>query len=194
MALTILDNDPEMVETVGRVGIKVYYGDASRSELLHAAGCARARLFVLAIDDAEMATATARAVQAHFPHLTILARARDRAHYFELKAMGIRFVHREQFAAAYELGIDAMRALGVRAYTARRRAQLWRTHEQRVLDDLADDWAQDRTRYFARVKAALADVEELLRAEAPGALPDRDAAWATAPRRADASTDSDSTG
>ena len=190
ISLTILDHDAEMVETVARVGIKVYYGDASRAELLHAAGCAKATLFVLAIDDAEMATATVRTVQAHFPNLTILARARNRAHYFELKSLGIEIVHREQFAASFELGVDALRALGVRAYTAQRRAQLWRNHERRVLDDLAGDWRDDRTRYFARAKAALADVEELLRAEDPGAL--RDDGWDTAQRRADTSTDSDS--
>jgi len=190
VSLTILDHDPETVEMVGRVGIKVYYGDASRAELLHAAGCARARLFVLAIDDHEMATATVRAVQHHFPHLVILARAHNRAHYFELKAMGVGIVHREQFAASFELGIDALRALGVRAYTAHRRAHAWRVHEQRVLDELADDWAADRTRYFARAKAALEEAERLLRAEDPGAIRDRDAAWDTAPRRADTSTDS----
>ena len=192
ISLTILDHDAEMVETVGRVGIKVYYGDASRAELLRAAGCAKATLFVLAIDDAERATATARTVQAEFPNLKILARARDRAHYFELKALGIESVHREQFAASFELGIDALRALGVRAYTAQRRARLWRNHERRVLDELADDWRDDRPRYFARAKAALADVEELLRAEDPGSVRD-DAAWDTAPRRADSSTDSSDT-
>ena len=191
VSLTILDHDAEMVETIGRVGIKVYYGDATRAELLRAAGCAKAKLFVLAIDDPEKATECARMVQRHFPQLTILARARNRAHYFELKALGIDIVHREQFAASYELGVDALRALGMRAYTAQRRAQLWRTHEKRMLDELADDWAQDRARYFARQKAALSDVEELLRAEDPARLHDVDSAWDTAPRRVDASTDSD---
>lgn len=190
VSLTILDHDAEMVETIGKVGIKVYYGDATRAELLRAAGCAKAKLFVLAIDDPEKATECARTVQRHFPQLTILARARNRAHYFELKALGIELVHREQFAASYELGIDALRALGMRAYTAQRKAQLWRTHEKRVLDDLAGDWAGDRVRYFARQKAALADVENLLRAEDPGRLRD-DGAWDTAPRRDDTSTDTE---
>ncbi len=190
--LTILDLDPAMVEIVGRVGIKVYYGDASREELLRAAGCARARLFVVAVDDHDVAIAIVRAVQAHFPHLTILARAINRAHYFELKAMGVSVVHREQFAASFELGIDALRALGVRAYTAHRRAQAWRAHEQRVLDELALVWGKDEARYFARARAALDEAEQLLRVEDPGALRDRDAAWDTEPRRADRSADGES--
>ncbi|HVV83954.1 MAG TPA: monovalent cation:proton antiporter-2 (CPA2) family protein [Kofleriaceae bacterium] len=193
VTLTILDLDPDVVDMVGRVGIKVHYGDASREELLRAAGCEQAKLFVLAVDKHDVAVAIARTVQAHFPHLTILARARNRAHYFELRELGVPYVHREQFAAGFELGVDALRALGMRAYTAHRRAQAWRTHERKVLDELAGHWGRDQARYFARARAALDEAEQLLRAEDPAAARDRDAAWDAAPRRADTSTDSEST-
>jgi monovalent cation:proton antiporter-2 (CPA2) family protein len=192
VSLTILDHDPATVEMLGRVGIKVYYGDASRAELLHAAGCARAKLFVVAVDDPEQAVTLVRTVQRHFPDLIILARAHNRAHYFELRALGVESVHREQFASAFDLGVDALRALGVRAYTAHRRAHAWRVHEREVLDELALHWGKDEARYFARARAALAEDEELLRAEDPRAIRDRDAAWDNAPRRADSSTDSES--
>lgn len=189
--MTVLDLDPAVVEMLGRLGMKVHYGDASRPELLHAAGCARARLFVIAVDEPEVAVTIARAVAHHFPHLTILARARDRATYYELRALGIGVVHREQFAAAWELGTDALRALGLRAYTAHRQARAWRAHDQRVLDELARDWREDEGRYFARARAALAEAEELLRAEDPAAARARAEAWAVAPARLDRSGDSD---
>ena len=190
--LTILDQDPAVAEMVARVGIKVHYGDASRSELLRAAGCEKARVFVVAVDDHDQAMAIVRAVQHHFPHLTILARAHNRAHYFELRALGVRLVHREQFAAAFELGVDALRALGVRAYTAHRRAHAWRVHEHATLEALAADWGKDDARYFARWRAAHDEAEALLREDEARARRDRDAAWDAAPRRADSSTDSDS--
>src|SRR5262249_45588169 len=100
ISMTILDLDPEMVDIVGRLGIKVYYGDASRIDLLHAAGCARAKLFVLAVDDAEVATKIAENVRHEFPHLTVLARARDRPHYWELRRLGVGRVFRETFGSA----------------------------------------------------------------------------------------------
>ena len=82
---TVLDLDPEIVDILGRLGVKVYYGDASRLELLEAAGCARARLFVVAVDEQEVANAITETVRKHFPDLPIIARARDRVHYFELR-------------------------------------------------------------------------------------------------------------
>nr|MBA3456759.1 cation:proton antiporter [Deltaproteobacteria bacterium] len=116
--VTILDLDPEMVDVLGRLGIKVYYGDASRIDLLHAAGVEHCRLFVLAVDDKEEATKIAENVRHHFPKVPILARCRDRGHYWELRALGVRKVFRETFSSAYETGIEALKVLGYRAHTA----------------------------------------------------------------------------
>lgn len=110
--MTILDLDPTMIDILSRLGIKACCGDASRTELLHAAGCARARLFVLAVDDPAEATRIAGRVRHHFPHLTILVRWRNRQHYWELRKLGVTKVFRETFAASYETGIAALRELG----------------------------------------------------------------------------------
>jgi glutathione-regulated potassium-efflux system ancillary protein KefC len=114
IASTVLDLDPQMVDILGRLGVKVYYGDASRLDLLNAAGCGRAKLFVLAVDDMEVANHIAATVRKHFPTLRILARARNRPHYYQLRRLGIEVVHRETFASAYEMGIAALRELGYR--------------------------------------------------------------------------------
>jgi glutathione-regulated potassium-efflux system ancillary protein KefC len=183
--LTILDLDPEMVDILGRLGIKVYYGDASRVDLLHAAGCEHARLFVLAVDDAAVATRIAESVRQHFPHLTILARCVDRPHYFALRKLGVRKVFRETFGSAYETGIEALKHLGYRAHTAHRLARRWRDHEESVIEELGDLWRDDRATYFQRAKGALEEAERLMRDEDPTVYADRDAGWDNESLRAD---------
>ena len=175
--MTVLDLDPEMVDVLGRLGIKVYYGDASRVELLEAAGCARAKLFVLAVDEPEEALRIAHAVKQQFPHLRIIARARDRPHAVELRRLGIADVHRETFAAGFEAAIGALRALGYRAYTAHRLAQRWRDHEERELGELVALWGQGDDVVFARARFSMQEAERLMREEDPTVYEERDAAW-----------------
>jgi glutathione-regulated potassium-efflux system ancillary protein KefC len=188
--VTILDLDPEMVEIVGRLGVKVYYGDASRTDLLHAAGCGRARLFVLAVDDAATATKIAENVRHHFPKLTILARCRDRPHYWELRRLGCQRVFRETFSSAYETGIAALQVLGYRANTAHRLARRWRDHEEKVLEELGELWGKgDRDTYFRRTRGAMEEAERLMREEDPTVFEERDAAWDNESLRADRKVD-----
>jgi voltage-gated potassium channel Kch len=184
--LTILDLDPEMVDVVGRLGIKVYYGDASRIDLLHAAGCANARLFVLAVDDKDQATAIARNVREQFPKLEILARCRDRPHYWELRSLGVQRVFRETFGSAYETGIAALQVLGYRAHTALRLARKWRDHEEHLLEELGEVWGSgDRDSYFARQRNGMEEAERLMRQEDPKVFVSRDAGWDNESLRAD---------
>lgn len=175
--MTVLDLDGEMVDVLGRLGVKVHYGDASRPDLLEAAGCARAELFVLAIDDAEQALAVAHAVRTAYPHLKIIARARDRPGYVELRKAGVSEVHRETFAAAYETGIASLRALGFRAHTAHRLARRWRDHEEREIEELIAIWGESEDVRFAKARAAMQEAERLMREEDPTVYGTRDAAW-----------------
>jgi monovalent cation:proton antiporter-2 (CPA2) family protein len=187
IGMTILDLDPEMVEIVSRLGVKVYYGDASRVDLLHAAGCERAKLFVLAVDDKEEATRIAENVRHHFPHLRILARARDRAHYWELRKLGCHKVFRETFGSAYEAGIESLIEVGFRAHTAHRLARRWRDHEEKTLEELGQYWGSKD--YFTRAKLAMDEAERLMRDEDPTVYVDRDGAWDNEALRADRAAD-----
>ena len=90
---------------------KVYYGDASRLELLHAAKAGEAKLFVLAIDDVEASVKTAEVVRKHFPDLPVLARARNRVHYFRLRDLGIKAIYRETFPASLEGQLEVQYAM-----------------------------------------------------------------------------------
>ncbi len=190
--VTILDLDPEMVDILGRLGIKVYYGDASRTDLLHAAGLSHARLFVLAVDDKAEATKIVENVRHHFPKIPIIARCRDRQHYWELRALGVKKVFRETFSSAYETGIEALIQLGYRAHTAHRLARKWRDHEEKVLDELGELWNQDRESYFQKVRTGLDEAERLMRDEDPQVYVERDGGWDNESLRADTKIDEQS--
>ncbi|HEY4059632.1 MAG TPA: monovalent cation:proton antiporter-2 (CPA2) family protein [Kofleriaceae bacterium] len=183
--VTILDLDPEMVDILGRLGVKVYYGDASRVDLLHAAGVQHAKLFVLAVDDKAQATQIAEQVRHHFPDVPILARARDRQHYWELRKLGVQKVFRETFAAAWETATEALKVMGYRAHTALRIARKWRAHEEQVLEELGDLWGTDQKAYFTKVRSNLDEAERLMRDVDPNALTDSDGAWDNESLRAD---------
>jgi monovalent cation:proton antiporter-2 (CPA2) family protein len=183
--VTILDLDPEMVDILGRLGVKVYYGDASRVDLLHAAGVQHAKLFVLAVDDKAQATQIAEQVRHHFPDVPILARARDRQHYWELRKLGVQKVFRETFAAAWETSIEALKVMGYRAHTALRIARRWRDHEEQVLEELGELWGTDQKAYFTKVRANLDEAERLMRDVDPSVMTDSDGAWDNESLRAD---------
>jgi len=174
---TVLDLDPEMVDVLGRLGVKVHYGDAARPELLHAAGCERAKLFVLAIDDPEQAHEVAATVRKHYPNLPILARARSRTEWHQLRRLGIRDVWRETYGSAFEMGIAAMRALGLRAHTAHRLAWIWRRHEEGAIEKLDALWGGEQGAYFAAARRTLQESEQVMRGEDPVVFDARDAAW-----------------
>jgi monovalent cation:proton antiporter-2 (CPA2) family protein len=184
---TILDHDADIIEGVRRVGLHVHYGDATRLELLHAAGCARARLFVLAVDDREMSLRIARALRTHFPNLAIVARAFDRIHYFELKKLGVEHVFRETFGSALEAGVATLRGLGMRAHQAHRAGQAYRVHDERSLAHLLELWGGDEATYFDAARRATEEAEKLLREATPSALAEGDGAFDNDALRADAS-------
>lgn len=188
---TVLDLDPSMVDLLRRLGTKVYYGDAKRLELLHAAGCERARLFVLAIDDPHQARDVASTVRKHFPGLPILARARGRAQWHELRRLGIEHVWRETYGSAYEMGIAAMVALGRRAHTAHRLAARWRRHEEASIEKLHALWGGDEATYFDAARRVLAESERVMREEREILPQQRDAGWDNDALRAELPDDRD---
>lgn len=113
IGFTALESNPEQVEVVRRYGNKVYFGDASKIELLRAAGTGKARLFVLAIEDVERSMATAKTVRHYFPELRILARARDRHHAHLLMDLGITMIYRDTFQAGMELTRGLLQQLDI---------------------------------------------------------------------------------
>ena len=131
---TALEASYQQVDFVRRFGGKVYYGDASRLELLEAAKTGDARLFVLAIDDVEASVKTAEVVRKHYPQVPILARARNRVHLFRLRDLGIKLIWRETFPASLEMARDALLSLGFDAAASDRALALFRQHDERQIE------------------------------------------------------------
>jgi monovalent cation:proton antiporter-2 (CPA2) family protein len=154
---TLLDHDAGQIEMVGRFGNKVFYGDASRTELLRSAGAARAKILVVAIDDQDKAVRMVEATRQAFPHLKILARSIDRPHTYELIRAGVDFFARETFGSALATGEEALRLLGVTDERARRMASTFEKHDTEGLYKLYDVWGDDEAYGFRLGK----NVEEL---------------------------------
>jgi glutathione-regulated potassium-efflux system ancillary protein KefC/glutathione-regulated potassium-efflux system protein KefB len=131
---TALEANYAQVDFVRRFGNRIYYGDASRLELLHAAKADEAKLFVLAIDDIEGSIKTAAVVRKHFPELEIIARARNRVHYFRLRDLGVRVIHRDTFPASLDAAREALLKLGFDTDGAQRAVTLFREHDESQLD------------------------------------------------------------
>ena len=169
ITFTALEISYQQVDFVRRFGNKIYYGDASRLELLHAAKTGEAKLFVLAIDDVEASVKTATVVRTHFPNLQILARARNRVHYFRLRDLGIKTIYRETFPASLEVARQALLRIGFGVAAAERATALFKQHDEAQLDQqyaLQHDEAQ----LIQTVKEAADQLKELFEADATGPL------------------------
>ena len=138
--VVVLDQDPDTIENLSKLGIRTYYGDATRPDLLHAAGLDEARVFIAAIDDREKQTALVEHVARTYPHVIILARARDRHHVYELETAGAHFVERELFEGALRLGREALHQMGAHPFRAELQSRTFRRHDLDMLNELRDRW------------------------------------------------------
>ena len=161
---TALEASYAQVDFVRRYGNRIYYGDASRLELLHAAKAGDARLFVLAIDDVEASIKTATVVRRHFPDLDILARARNRVHYFRLRDLGVRAIYRDTFPASLDVAHQALLKLGFGVADAQRAVNLFREHDQVQLET---QYAvhHDENQLIQTAQQAAAQLRELFEAD-----------------------------
>ena len=131
--LTVLDIDAAQVDSLRRFGVKVYYGDASRLDMLEAAKVGEARLFILAIDDPEASFKTAELVKRHFPDVPILARARNRQHAYKLMDLGITKIYRETWHMSLELAHTALLRLAIPQSEAAMTVARFRDHDINLL-------------------------------------------------------------
>ncbi|HEX8530318.1 MAG TPA: monovalent cation:proton antiporter-2 (CPA2) family protein [Cytophagales bacterium] len=161
---TVLDNNADRVETLRKLGLKVYYGDATRYDLLKASGAEEARLMIIALDAPEQSVSLVETVKKHFPHLTLLVRAYDRDDSYQLIEAGVGHVYRETLESSLRMGADALQLLGRRAYYAQRVARLFGQHDQRILTELAAVRG-DQQQYFRTIRQRNAELEQLLQSD-----------------------------
>ena len=181
---TILDLDADHVDILRKLGIKVFYGDASRLDLLRAAGAEKAKLLILAIDDQQKILEIEETTKKHFPNMEIMARAHSRIAAYDLLDAGVDHVYRDTFETSLRMGVHALGLLGFHPYQAHRSARLFRRRDEKDIRELAK-LRHDRKEYFSSARDRIEDLERLLMTELEGHDETRDMGWDTGSLRED---------
>ncbi|WP_312412604.1 glutathione-regulated potassium-efflux system protein KefC [Pseudescherichia sp.] len=158
--MVVLDHDPDHIETLRKFGMKVFYGDATRVDLLESAGAGKAEVLINAIDDPKANLQLTELAKEHFPHLQIVARARDVDHFIRLRQAGVERPERETFEGALRTGRLALESLGLGEYEARERADLFRRYNSDMIEEMVqgEDDTQARAAVFKRTSAMLTEI------------------------------------
>ncbi|MEL6516963.1 MAG: monovalent cation:proton antiporter-2 (CPA2) family protein [Pseudomonadota bacterium] len=178
----VLDHSSKQLDMLRTFGFKVFFGDATRPDLLAAAGIAQARMLIVAIDDRDQATELVRYVTANYAHVYIVARARSRDHVYELYAAGCRDIIRETFDGGVRAGRSAMEALGMHPFEAQRRSKDFEDRDRTALAALAEVYdpdipIQQNAAYIARAREMREQQEAEMKA-GPGGYASRvDRGW-----------------
>jgi CPA2 family monovalent cation:H+ antiporter-2/glutathione-regulated potassium-efflux system protein KefB len=161
---TALDQSQDQVDVVRRFGIKVFYGDPSREEVMRAAGAETAKVLVVALDDMDASVKTAQMVRRRFPHLAVVARARNRHHAHLLMAAGVDENVRETFHSSLKLTALTLAALDVPEDQADRAVALFAAHDERILRETFPI-AHDETKMIQTTQEAAAELLALLESD-----------------------------
>jgi monovalent cation:proton antiporter-2 (CPA2) family protein len=189
--VVLLDSNPDQIDLVRRFGgWRVHYGDASRLDLLRTAGAEKAKLLVVAVDDRDKALEVVEAAKQTFPHLTVVARAYDRPHAYELLKRGADYVERETYESALNLGRQALVRLGFGERRALKAAVLFREHDAALFRELQQSYGQE-DKYISASRASRETFQRLIRAEMKQLAEEDEeaAAGRETPRRVEAGAD-----
>jgi monovalent cation:proton antiporter-2 (CPA2) family protein len=160
---TYLDMDSDRVDVLRKMGFKVFYGDASRSELLDFAGAKDASIIVIAIGSAEKRLEVVETVKKHFPHLHMLTRSTNRYDAYEQMNAGLLHIYRETLDTSLRVGVDAMSLLGYRKYTARHLANTFFKYDEQALKKLSA--IRDQEVYINEIRKSTEELELLMQSD-----------------------------
>jgi len=166
---TVLDVDAEQIEAMRRFGWRVFYGDATRLDLMRTAGADKARVIVLAIDDVEKSVEAATMIRQNFPNATIVARARNVQHLYELHELGVRLIERETLDSALMSARSVLEELGWERHQARNLALRFRRHNVAQVTSMAPH-RKDEAKLIAAAKQGRQQLEEQFAQEREQAL------------------------
>lgn len=162
--MTLIDDDPAQIELVKRFGVKVFYGDGGRLEILRAAGADKARMIVIAVAGGERILGIAELIRRNYPNVIVAARAVDRSHAHDLMALGVQVIERETFRAAIKLGEQALLALGHDEAKARRVAEAFEQHDTRMLKE-SYAMRHDQAAYIGFVRRSTEMLDAVMKAD-----------------------------
>ena len=162
--MTLIDDDPAQIDLVKRFGVKVFYGDGARLDILRAAGAADAKMIIIAVAGGDRILAIAELIRRNFPDVIVAARAVDRNHAHDLMALGVEVFERETFRSAIRLGEKALVALGHEEDKARRLSEAFEQHDMKML---RDSYAvrHDRDAYIGFVRRSTETLDAVMRAD-----------------------------
>ncbi len=164
LSATVLDHDADMVEAIRQFGFRVFYGDATRLDLLRLSGAATAKILVVAVDDKEQSLKIVDIARAHFPNLEIVARARDVPHWSALRDRGVQRVERELFESSLRSARSVLELLGYPAHEARQQAMRFRLHNIALFEQLYPH-RKDRAKFIAVATEGRLQLEEQMAQE-----------------------------
>tara|TARA_R110002051_G_scaffold68059_2_gene122749 strand:- start:13243 stop:15099 length:1857 start_codon:yes stop_codon:yes gene_type:complete len=172
---TVIDFSSAQLELLKKFGARAYYGDATRPDLLHAAGIGEAKLFVAAIDDKDQLTQMVRYVHQHYPNLHIIARAVDRNHVYDLWHAGCRDIIRETYDSSARMGRSAFEALGANRPQAEAAVAAFKDADAKSMIEAATHYDPsvptiENTAYVAHIRTLQSDGEVALAATMQAAL------------------------
>jgi voltage-gated potassium channel Kch len=157
---TVLEQDSDHVDFIRRIGLKCYYGDATRLELLHAAGASEAEILIIAVDDEDACMEIIHHAKKHFPHLEILARACSRDHAYLLHEAGVDYFI-EQLGSSLDCAIKSLGLLGHDLDHAKDAARRFKVKEIESIENLAA-YRGDKNQYINAANQNLRDLDSLL--------------------------------
>ncbi len=161
---TILDWDEDQVDLLRNIGIPVFYGDASRPDLLAAAGAAKAKVLVIALKDSDVASQIVSSVRHSFPHLKLYLRAFSRLEAYEYLDLGEESIYRETLDSSLLMSVDILSGLGFEREQAERAAARYRLNDEQMVRNMAKH-RHDEKEYISRAREYAAALEELMRAD-----------------------------
>ncbi|MEL7149217.1 MAG: cation:proton antiporter [Pseudomonadota bacterium] len=154
---TVIDYDSNQIDSLRKFGARVYYGDASRPDLLMAAGIDRAKVLVICIDNVEQATRLAEYALSTHPNLHVVVAARNRHHVYELWGVGCRDIVRETYDSALRIGRSVLEATGIPREKAELLVDAFNQMDRKAMLEVADAYdpeipAADNEAYVTRVR------------------------------------------
>ncbi len=175
---TYLDIDPNNVDLLRKLGLKVFYGDASRHDLLHAAGAEDAKLLIVAVDESEKTLEIVQTAQKHFPHLKIMVRTKYWNDYYDMLEKNLLGVYREFSDTALRMGADVLSHLGYRKNQVQRSLRKFRKHDEEYATDLAKT-RHEQKNFIKRGRQVIEELELLMLDDIDKVAKDKDMGWDT---------------
>ncbi len=173
---TVLDHDAEMIEAARKFGYRVFYGDATRLDLLRTAGAAKAKILVVAVDDVEQSLEIVDIAREHFPHLQIVARAHDVTHWNKLRDRQVMWVEREMFESSLRSARSVLELLGQEPFEARQAAMRFRQHNLELFEKLHPHY-RDQAKLISVIKEGRNQLEEQMAQEREDKAQRRPQGW-----------------